>query len=171
MRTTTYLVLAALLVAGCAGSDDPAAGDAAADGGTAATTTADAPLLATADTDLGEIVVDADGRTVYVFDSDTAGAGESSCAGPCLEQWPPVVADDPEPAVEGVTGEVGAIERDDGTLQVTLAGLPLYLFAGDATAGDTTGQAVNDVWWVVAPDGGKITAAADEPDPAPDYAY
>lgn len=165
MRTTGHLALALLLLAGCAGAGDEAGtGDPA---GAPASTA----VLATADTDLGEVVVDAEGRTVYVFDSDEAGSGESTCSGECLEQWPPVVADGPDVPAGGVTGEVGTIERDDGTLQVTLGGLPLYLFAGDAAPGETAGQAVNDVWWVVGPDGGRITASAEDPEPAPDYSY
>jgi predicted lipoprotein with Yx(FWY)xxD motif len=166
MRRATYLVLAALLLAGCADAAEPAAED---DGGGSAGAGA-AAVLTTERTDLGEIVVAADGRTVYVFDDDTAGSGESACAGGCLEQWPPVVAENAEVAVDGVTGEVGTIERDDGTLQVTLEGLPLHLFAGDAEPGETTGQAVGDAWWVVGPDGEKITAA-EKSEPAPDYSY
>ena len=72
-------------------------------------------MLATADSDLGTIVVDADGRTVYVFDKDTAGSGQSACAATAWTKWPPVTADSDEPAVDGVTGEVGTITRDDGT--------------------------------------------------------
>ncbi len=118
-------------------------------------------VLATAESDFGQIVVDGEGRTVYVFDRDTPGSGESACSGECLAAWPAVTAESEDPAVEGVSGEVGTIERDDGTLQVTLGGLPLYLYANDAEAGDVTGQGVNQVWWVVAPDGSKITAVPE----------
>ena len=54
----------------------------------------------------------------------------------------------------------GTIKRDDGTEQVTLAGRPLYLYAGDSHPGDVTGQAVGGIWWAVSPSGAKITAAA-----------
>ena len=167
MRTTPLrvaaVVLGALLVAGC-GSDDDSGGSAAAPRDDA-TATADG-VLGTADSDLGEIVVDARGRTVYVFDKDTAGADSSACSGECLDNWPPVTTDTADPTVDGVTGEVGTIEWDDGTLQVTLDGWPLYLFAGDAAAGDTTGQGVQGVWWVVGPDGNRIAETAA---PVPAY--
>lgn len=157
------VVLGGLLLAGC-GSDDDSGGSAAAPRDDA-TSTADG-VLGTADSDLGEIVVDAQGRTVYVFDKDTAGADSSACSGECLDNWPPVTTDTADPAVDGVTGEVGTIEWDDGTLQVTLDGWPLYLFAGDAAAGDTAGQGVQGVWWVVGPDGARIAETAA---PVPAY--
>lgn len=116
-------------------------------------------VLATAGSDLGRIVVASDGRTVYVFDKDSPGSGKSACSGDCLAKWPAVTATTDTPAVDGVTGEVGTITRDDGTKQVTLGGMPLYLYAGDSQAGDVTGQAVGGIWWAVGPDGTKITAA------------
>ena len=112
--------------------------------------------LTTAESDLGTIVVDDQGMTVYVFDQDTQGSGESSCSGACLANWPPVTAGE-APALEGVTGDVDTITGTDGSTQVTLNGWPLYYFAGDSAAGDTAGQGVNDVWWVVGADGEKIT--------------
>lgn len=112
--------------------------------------------LTTADSDLGTIVVDDKGMTVYVFDNDTQGSGESSCSGQCLGNWPPVTADQ-APTLDGVTGDVGTITGTDGSTQVTLDGWPLYYFAGDSAAGDTNGQAVSDIWWVVGADGKKIT--------------
>jgi predicted lipoprotein with Yx(FWY)xxD motif len=71
-----------------------------------------------------------------------------------------VSAEADDPAVEGVSGDVATIERDDGTRQVTLDGLPLYTYVGDADPGDVTGQGVQEVWWVVSPDGAKVTGAA-----------
>jgi predicted lipoprotein with Yx(FWY)xxD motif len=161
------VVLGALLLAGCGSDDGDTGGSAAQPRDDASSDTA--AVLATADSDLGEIVVDGDGRTVYVFDKDEPGSGASACSGECLDNWPPVTATDADPGVEGVTGEVGTIEWDDGTLQVTLDGQPLYLFAGDAAAGDTAGQGVQGVWWVVGPDGAKISEAASEDDVVPGY--
>jgi predicted lipoprotein with Yx(FWY)xxD motif len=162
VRTTSRLVAGAavglLAVTGCGssgGSDDAATSPAAA-------------VLATADSDLGEIVVDAEGRTVYVFDRDTAGSGTSSCVDSCLANWPAVTADDETPEVRGVSGAVGTIERDDGTRQVTLDGLPLYTYAADSDPGDVTGQGVQGGWWVVAPDGAKVT---ETPAPPADLGY
>jgi predicted lipoprotein with Yx(FWY)xxD motif len=155
-RLAAWAALGLLAVAGCGsagGEDDTGTTSAAAPG-----------VLATSDSDLGEIVVDAEGRTVYVFDRDTAGSGASSCADTCLDSWPAVTVEGEDaPEVEGVSGEVGTIERDDGTRQVTLGGLPLYTYAGDSDAGDVTGQGVQGVWWVVSPDGAKVTETAAPP--------
>ena len=155
-------VLAGLVLTGCGGGG----GDASAPSTSAAapsTEAAAAPVLAIGDTDLGEILTDADGRTVYVFDEDDAGSGESACTGECAGTWPALVADDEQPIAEGVDGELGTIEREDGDLQVTLDGRPLYLFAGDGSPGDVTGQAVDGTWWVVGADGEKITEGGDDP--------
>ena len=161
LRSLPLLVSGLLLLAGCGDSsgESGASGGAPADGGSSAS---DA-VLTTADSEFGEIVVDAEGRTVYVFDRDTAGSGSSACTDQCLENWPAVVAGDADPAVHGVTGDVGTIERADGTMQVTLAGRPLYTYVGDGDAGDVTGQGVQDVWWVVGPDGTAVTGAAPSP--------
>lgn len=114
-------------------------------------------ILTTTDSDLGEIVVDADGRTVYAFDNDTQGGDSSSCEGECATNWPAVTTDSDDPPVaEGIEGEVGTIEGIEGETQVTLNGWPLYYFAGDEAPGDTNGQGVNDVWWVLTPAGEKI---------------
>ncbi len=67
-------------------------------------------------------------------------------------------------AGDGLTGTLGTATRDDGTTQVTLNGWPLYYFAGDAAAGATEGQGLNDVWWLVTPDGSAIDGAAGGPD-------
>ena len=79
-----------------------------------------------------------------------------------------VAADGSEPSGEGVGGDLGTITRDDGTQQVTLDGAPLYLFSGDHGPGDVAGEGVDHLWWVVGPDGSKITRS---PAPAPDFSY
>ena len=115
--------------------------------------------LSTADVgDLGTVVVDGSGRTLYVFDKDTADPPKSNCEGDCATAWPPVEAGSGTPELDGIDASlVGTVERSDGSQQLTLAGWPLYLFAKDTKAGDAKGQAVGDVWWVVGPDGKKIS--------------
>jgi predicted lipoprotein with Yx(FWY)xxD motif len=147
-----------IVLAGC-GSSGYGGGSASSSSSSAGGGTSNA-VLKTASSDLGKIVVDGDGRTVYVFDKDTPGSGKSVCSGDCIAKWPAVTADSDSPEVDGVSGDVGTITRDDGTKQVTLAGMPLYLYGADSQAGDVTGQATGGVWWVVAPDGKKIAAAA-----------
>ena len=153
-------VLAGLAVAGCGGSDGAGSRTGSSDGGSGPA------VLSTADSDLGTVVVDGSGRTVYVFDKDTAGSGESACSGDCLEKWPAVTADSGSPEVDGVTGDVAAITRDDGTAHLTLDGRPLYTYAGDGDPGDVNGQGVGGVWWVVAPDGAAIKATPPPPEPS-----
>jgi predicted lipoprotein with Yx(FWY)xxD motif len=156
--TLAAALAAVVLGLGACGSDEPA-DDASPEVGATDDAPAGEAVLSTADSEFGEIVVDGEGMTVYVFDKDTAGSGESACADQCLADWPPVTADAETPAVDGVSGEVGTITRDDGRMQVTLEGLPLYTFAGDSASGDTAGHGVQDVWWVVTPDGAKATGA------------
>jgi predicted lipoprotein with Yx(FWY)xxD motif len=118
---------------------------------------AGAVALATATVgDYGEVIVDGNGRTVYVFDKDTSGT--SNCSGDCLAKWPPVPAGDGTPKFEGIDASlISTITRPDGTKQLAVKGLPLYLFADDSKPGEAKGQAVGGVWWVVGTDGQKIT--------------
>jgi predicted lipoprotein with Yx(FWY)xxD motif len=170
MRKTSIvpavLAAGALVLSGCGSNSTSDSGAAAGSASVAASPTAgpSSPgsanaLLATARSALGTIVVDGSGRTVYMFTKDTPGSGASSCSGKCLVAWPPVVADSAHPQVDGVTGNVATITRDDGTVQATLDGWPLYYWQGDAAPGDTTGQGVQGVWWVLTPDGAPVSTA------------
>lgn len=115
--------------------------------------TGDATVLV-ATSDLGDILTDADGMTIYYFANDTEGV--SNCADECLENWPIVVVDGEPTAGDGVGAELGTIEAADGSTQLTVNGFPAYYFAGDASAGDVMGQGVGDVWWVFGADGEPI---------------
>jgi predicted lipoprotein with Yx(FWY)xxD motif len=79
--------------------------------------------------------------------------GLSNCYEQCAANWPPLLVQPGEAPVSGagITGELGVAERDDGSLQVIYDGKPLYYWVNDEAPGDTTGQGVNDVWFVVAP--------------------
>jgi predicted lipoprotein with Yx(FWY)xxD motif len=98
---------------------------------------------------LGNIFTDAKGMTVYAWTKDTANT--SNCTGGCLAAWPPLVASGTVTLPNGVAGTLGTITRSDGTVQVTYNTMPLYHFAKDKAAGDTTGQGVGGVWFVVPP--------------------
>ena len=155
-RAAAMAALLTLALSGCAGdTSDPA--DPAPDPGDGYGMTEEGAQLMVADSELGEIVVDAEGMTVYMFDNDTQGADESTCEGQCATNWPAVTTEGDPVAGDGVTGELGTITGVDGSTQVTLNGWPLYYFAGDAAAGDVAGQGVNDVWWVLSPDGERMT--------------
>jgi len=159
-----YLILTAALVASLAacggdGGDNetseapPAAEESVTESDDAAATEG---TLAVADSDLGQILVDGEGMTVYLFTNDSPGV--STCEGDCLAAWPPVAG--PATAGEGVDSSLlGTITATDGTTQVTYDGWPLYYWAQDAAPGDVTGQGVNDVWYVVAADGSAVMGA------------
>lgn len=125
-------------------TEDPAP----ADGGTTIETTTG---------DLGTYLVDSDGTTLYAFVPD--GQGPSTCTDDCLSTWPAVAA--PTEAGDGVDADLlGESARpDDGSAQATYDGWPLYYFAGDAAPGDTNGQGVNGVWFVIDPAGSLIEGA------------
>jgi predicted lipoprotein with Yx(FWY)xxD motif len=148
-----------LAVSGCASS-----GQQRSNSGQQGTVAASVDLSVT-DSPLGDIVVDGDGMTVYVFDEDTAGADSSACTGECAMLWPAVTTTAGTPEVVDVTGTVGTITGTDGDTQLTLNGLPLHTYLPDARQGDMTGQGVDRQWWVVSPSGEKITAPAPTPSP------
>jgi predicted lipoprotein with Yx(FWY)xxD motif len=159
MRTRASLLAVAALalvgVAGCSPTSAPPAGEETSEEAPEETTPAeeepaegDAALMI-ATTDLGDVVVDANGMTVYMFDKDTQGGDTSACEGQCLEQWPPVITTSETPTGTDVTGELGTIETPEGELQVTLNGWPVYLWVNDTAPGDVTGQGVGGIWWVL----------------------
>lgn len=185
-RRMALLLVALLLLAACGGSDDQAAGDSGAsepravaseaepvtsEPAAASSEVASAPAggaIEVSDADLGSILVDGDGMTLYVFDNDTDGA--SSCNDDCAANWPALTAD--VSAGDGVDESLlGTTEREDGSTQVTYGDKPLYHFAGDQAAGDTNGQAVGGIWWVVGVDGERITDDTSQADTAGDTGY
>lgn len=101
--------------------------------------------------ELGSFLVGPNGMTLYLFTVDEEGV--SNCYDQCAENWPPLLVQSGEVPVAGagMTGELSITEREDGTLQVMYNNMPLYFWVNDKAPGDTTGQGVNDVWFVVAP--------------------
>lgn len=185
---TLAAIAAATLVLGACGAEDaynaapapppPAAGGAtggygagtdAFGGGTsgaAATPDAAAPEAADAAVleaqeapELGTIVADAEGRTLYRFDDDSADPPTTTCVDACATQWPPYVVDrEGTLSLEGVEqSAVGLVERPDGTTQLTLGGWPVYRFSGDTAPGATEGQGASGTWFAVTPDGKKAS--------------
>jgi predicted lipoprotein with Yx(FWY)xxD motif len=92
------------------------------------------------------------------------------CSGACATAWPPLTATGAPTAGTGVTAsDLGTINRSDGTKQVTYAGHPLYYFAGDTAAGQTSGEGSNGFgapWYLVAPSGQQITSLSAASAPA-----
>jgi len=148
------LALVALVVAGCGGDDN---------GTASASPNPSGATVGVSDIDgLGKVLVDSQGRTVYLFEKDTGPA--STCSGACAIDWPPVTANGKPTTGDGVTASmVSTSKRSDGQAQVIYDGHPLYRFDGDSEPGDATGQNVDAFgakWFVLSPDGEKVTGAA-----------
>ncbi|GGQ77081.1 SCO0930 family lipoprotein [Streptomyces asoensis] len=116
-------------------------------------------LAISANSQLGKILTDSAGKTLYRFDADTAEPPKSNCDGDCATAWPPVSADDIS-AGDGIDKSLlGEVTRTDGSKQLTVGGWPAYYYAKDAKAGDTTGQGVGNKWFALAPDGKKAKSS------------
>lgn len=124
-------------------------------GGTSPSGTAPAATLAVMRVgDLGEIVTDERGMTLYRFDRDSAQPSRSVCDDECAAAWPPVLTGSPDVQVTGIDPAlVGTVVRSDGRTQVTIAGQPVYRFAKDAVPCDTNGHGIGGVWFAVTPQG------------------
>lgn len=127
--------------------------------------TSSAALMVTDNPSLGKIVTTGSGLTVYRFDADTSNPPMSNCNGGCVKAWPPVlVAGSGTPQVKGVSASlVGELTRSDGTKQLTIAGWPMYTYAGDSGPGTTAGQGnqgFGAAWWAVTPTGAKAASGS-----------
>jgi predicted lipoprotein with Yx(FWY)xxD motif len=119
-------------------------------------------LVALGKTALGKVLVDARGRTLYLFEKDKR--GRSACYGGCATYWPPLVSSAKPRAARGVRASLlGVTRRTDGKRQVTYAGHPLYTFSLDTRAGQTSGQGLTDfggTWSAVAASGRAVKSTA-----------
>jgi predicted lipoprotein with Yx(FWY)xxD motif len=109
-------------------------------------------------TSLGTILVDAKGRTLYLFERDKG--GKSACYGGCASFWPPYLATGKPTALGGAKKALlQTTRRRDGHLQVTYRGHPLYRYSADTKPGQTGGQGLDffgGLWYVVSPQGARI---------------
>ena len=135
-----------------------AAALALADTGSPTATAARAVTVQLRHGSLGRYLVDARGRTLYLFEKDRG--GRSACYGGCASVWPPLVAGGHVAHGAGVSAaKLGTVKRRGGGRQVTYAGHPLYFYAGDSRAGQTRGEGLNQFgakWYVLAASGNKI---------------
>ena len=149
--SATVPVLAALAVAGCGSNTTHSS----AANGQAAT-------VGVANEHLGHILVDSQGRTLYLFRSDSG--TKSACTGACAIDWPPLRATGKPTVGDGTTASIVATSaRSDGKPQVTYNGHPLYLFSGDQRPGDTNGEGVNafgGLWYALSSAGDQIVSSA-----------
>ena len=112
-----------------------------------------ASVVGTKTGSLGTFLVDGKGRALYLWEADHGAT--SACSGACAQAWPPLTLTGTPKASGAVKGSLlGTTKRADGSREVTYAGHPLYLFAGDSRAGQTTGEgSTGSPWWVVTPAG------------------
>jgi predicted lipoprotein with Yx(FWY)xxD motif len=128
--------------------------------GIASASSSSTTKVGTASSNLGRILVDRHGRTLYLFARDKR--GKSACSGACAAYWPPLIASSKPRAFAGAKQSLlGRTRRSDGRMQVTYRRHPLYRYAGDMGRGQTNGQSLDDFggeWWVLSPAGNKITS-------------
>lgn len=118
-------------------------------------------LTATTVGQLGQVVTDAAGMTLYRFDGDTANPPASNCNDQCAQTWPPELATSSTATLDGIDqSAVGVILRKDGTKQLTINGWAVYRYAKDAAPGDAKGQGLQQKWYAVTPQGKKAAGAA-----------
>lgn len=109
--------------------------------------------VATTETSIGAVLVDANGLTLYAFTEDNA--GEPTCVETCAGAWPPALVEG-EPTFGDLDASLfTTVDHPDGT-QLKAGDFPLYTFAGDTAAGDVNGQGSGGVWFAVAADGTLI---------------
>jgi predicted lipoprotein with Yx(FWY)xxD motif len=155
LATATALVFAALAVAGCGSNASGSSAPPKTANGQSAT-------VGVANENLGKILVNSQGRTLYVFQRDSG--TKSTCTGACAIDWPPLRATGKATVGGGANASIVATSaRSDGKSQVTYNGHPLYLFSGDQKPGDTNGQGVNAfgaLWYVLSSSGNEVTTSA-----------
>jgi predicted lipoprotein with Yx(FWY)xxD motif len=107
--------------------------------------------------ELGTLIVDDSGRTLYDFHKDSGTT--SACYGACAAAWPPLLTDGSPKAEKGASAsKLGTTRRNDGTLQVTYAGHPLYTYVADTEPGQANGNDIDQFgaeWYALTPHGGE----------------
>jgi predicted lipoprotein with Yx(FWY)xxD motif len=115
----------------------------------------EATINVATDPSLGQILVDGKGMTLYIFTKD--GPDQSNCNADCLAKWPPLLTLGSPILGTGVdASQVGSATLADGTQIVTYDHRPLYYFINDTKSGDTSGEGVGSVWYVISPSGKEI---------------
>jgi predicted lipoprotein with Yx(FWY)xxD motif len=159
-RCTTFFAraaivpLAALAVAGYGGVSSANASTAPQEA-----TKAKPATVRVAKTNLGKILVNAKGRTLYLFQADSGTT--SACSDACAAAWPPLTSATPKIGKGAKASLASTATRSDGKPQVIYNGHPLYTFSGDKKAGNTNGQGVNafgGLWYVLSPTGTEISS-------------
>jgi predicted lipoprotein with Yx(FWY)xxD motif len=149
------LSLSVLSVAACGGGS----GGASAATTPPKTTSGRPATVGVANSGLGKILVDSQGRTLYLFQKDQG--TKSACTGACASAWPPLRANGKPTVGSGANASMISISpRSDGKPQVIYNNHPLYLYQGDQNAGDTSGQgltAFGGGWFALSPAGSQVS--------------
>jgi predicted lipoprotein with Yx(FWY)xxD motif len=156
LATAVVVPLSVLAAGGCGGGGNDATGS------TVPPPTADgrpATLGVEKNGNLGNILADTRGRTLYLFQADTG--TRSVCTGACAATWPPLrAATKPVVGAGASAAKLGSTRRSDGRPQVTYNGHPVYTYTADRDPGDTNGQGLNvfgGLWFAVNPAGNQVS--------------
>ncbi len=162
-RAGAAVVVAVLLLAACGKKATTAS---AAAGGSSG---GSVDRIVTSDVSgLGTVIADGKGFTLYHLKTEVN--GQIQCTGACASVWPPllVAGSGQATAGDGVSGDLGTINRPDGGTQVTYDGMPLYTYSGDTAPGQANGQGIEQVWFAITPSGalaGSSGGSGSSPSP------
>jgi predicted lipoprotein with Yx(FWY)xxD motif len=148
----TAITAVSLIATACSSSKPSSAG-----AGAGQTSPGGAVTIETHSGPMGTYLTDGQGRSLYMFASDTS--SKSTCTGACLSTWPAVTGT----ATSSGGANASLLGTLSGTGQVTYAGHPLYTYASDTSPGQTNGQGIDNFgakWWLLAPSGQMITSTS-----------
>ncbi len=150
-----FVLAMAASACGAQATPVPVTGGAAAPASAVAAPSGPARVALGRSDSLGSILVDDKGMTLYLYTKDSPNT--SACYGKCATAWPPLLTSGTPAGAAGLdASKLGTTTRTDGTVQATYNGWPLYYYAKDKQPGDTTGQDVGKVWYVIAPSGDAV---------------
>jgi predicted lipoprotein with Yx(FWY)xxD motif len=149
------LAVLATVAVGCGGG-----GATAASSAPPKTASGQAATVGISNTSLGQILVNSQARTLYLFKADQG--TKSACTGACAGAWPPLLVQGKPTLGKGINASlVGTATRPEGATQLTYNGHPLYTFAQDQKAGETNGQGVSAfgaTWFALNSAGNQVSA-------------
>ena len=158
IRIVGAAIALAFLATACGNSDNGTTSS----GATSGSTKQPGATVMVGTTNLGMVLVDNQGRTLYMLTADSA--GKSTCAAGCASVWPKatLTSGSTPQAGSGVSAKLATVTPSDPTPQVTAAGHPLYIYSGDSKSGEVNGQGIKSyggTWYVLNPDGTPITSS------------
>ncbi|HEX6844033.1 MAG TPA: hypothetical protein VF235_02850 [Actinomycetota bacterium] len=169
-KTILAVAAAALLLVATACGEQPGSTTSSEPAGSSSSTATESPSVVVpelpepsavsikvADTAFGSILTDGTDRTLYVFLLDDG--ADVACTAECLATWSPVMVDGAPDLEKGLAADVFDTVKREGAPQLTIGGQPAYTFTGDAP-GEINGQGLESLWYVVAPDGARITTVS-----------